>query len=572
VVVALGALVAVPAYFDRRVEAEQTRITDVLEPAARLSSNLRLLKARQFARMEGFLASEDRGFRDPYNAAISEEDSVLSALRVLAGDLDVDIFERVARLTDASIDWRFVNQRIFDMGVDAEARGRVVAGYDELQRATLELDRAILAQMVEGRRMVANEQRRKRGVTLALALSALVSTLLLARVAWRYRLLLIERERRRSDAVRARREIDALLEATGDGVLGVDLDGRCTSLNRAGAQLLGYTEREIIGRDVHETLFRVNAEGRPIPHDASLVLTAIAKGWPLESDDGDILLRRRGIAFPARWSLRPMVDGTELRGAVLTFTDMTEIQEKERALRRAIRQREDVVSIVSHDLRNPLGVALAAADLLLDLPLDERQRRRQAEIIRRSGKRMQRLIEDLLDVSRIEAGALVVRPSQEELEPILTEACELYHDQAEAGSIALSVVPSGGAVRARVDRDRIMQALSNLLDNAIRLTPEGGSVSLSAREEGDFVLVSVTDTGPGIPAEDVERLFDRFAQGGAPDSGAAGLGLTIVRGVAAAHAGEVVVDSEPGEGSAFTLRLPKAGPPVGEEGRSSGGS
>jgi PAS domain S-box-containing protein len=567
VVFALVALVAAPAYFDRRVDAEQTRITAVLEPAARLSSNLRLLKARQFARMEGFLASEDRAFRDPYNAAIAEEDSVLSALRVLAGDLDVDVFERVARLTDASIDWRFVNQRIFDMGVDPGARDRVVAGYEELQRATLELDRAILAQMVEGRRMVANEQRRKRTVTLALALAALVSTLLLARVAWRYRGLLIERERRRRDAVRARREIDALLEATGDGVLGVDLDGRCTSLNRAGAQLLGYTEREMLGRDVHETLFRVNGQGRPIPRDASPVITAIAKGWTLESGDGAILLRRRGIAFPARWSLRPMVDGTELRGAVLTFTDMTEIQEKEQALRRAIRQREDVVSIVSHDLRNPLGVALAAADLLLDLPLDEQQRRRQAEIIRRSGKRMQRLIEDLLDVARIEAGALVVRPSQEELEPILAEACDLYRDQAEARSIALSVVPTAEDVRARVDRDRMMQALSNLLDNAIRLTPEGGSVSLSAREEGDFVLVSVADTGPGIAEDEMERLFDRFAQGAHRDSGAAGLGLTIVRGVAGAHAGEVVVDSEPGRGSVFTLRLPKSGPPVGEEGR-----
>ncbi len=566
VVVALVALVAVPAYFDRGVAEEQARISDVLEPAARLSSNLRLLKARQFARMEGFLASEERAFRDPYNAAIAEEDSVLSALRVLAGELDVDVFERVARLTAASIDWRFVNQRVFDMGVDPDARDRVVEGYEELQRATLELDRAILAQMVEGRRMVANAQRRKRDMTLALALAALVSTLLLARVASRYRGLLVERERRRVDAVRARREIDALLEATGDGVLGLDLDGRCTSLNRAGAQLLGYTEREIVGRDVHETLFAVNAAGRPVPRDASPVVTAITQGWALESGDEATLLRRRGIAFPARWSLRPMVDGAELRGAVLTFTDMTEIREKEEALRRAIQQREDVVSVVSHDLRNPLGVALAAADLLLDLPLDEPQRRRQAEIIRRSGKRMQRLIEDLLDVARIEAGALVVRPSQEELGPILAEACDLYRDQAEARSISLSVQARGTEVRARVDRDRIMQALSNLLDNAVRLTPEGGSVSVSAVEEADRVLMSVTDTGPGIAAEDVERLFERFAQGGDRDGGAAGLGLTIVRGVAAAHAGEVIVDSALGRGSVFTLRLPKSGPPVGEEG------
>jgi PAS domain S-box-containing protein len=567
VIVALGSLVAVPAYFDRAVAEEQGRISEVLEPAARLSSNLRLLKARQFARMEGFLASEERAFRNPYNAAIAEEDSVLSALRVLAGELGVDVFERVARLTAASIDWRIVNERVFELGVDADARDRVVQGYDELQRATTELDRSILAQMVEGRRRVANAQRRKRAVTLGLALIALVSTLLLARIGAGYRGLLLERERGRLDAIRARREVDALLAATSDGVLGLDLQGRCTSLNRAGTQLLGYTEREITGRDVHATLFSVDAAGRPVPRDASPIVTAIAKGWVMESGDGATLMRRRGIAFPARWSLRPMVDGDELRGAVLTFTDITEIRDKEAALRRAVRQREDVVSIVSHDLRNPLGVALAAADLLLDLPLDEQQRRRQAEIIRRSGKRMQRLIDDLLDVARIEAGALVVRPSQEELGPILVEACDLFQEQAEARSISLSAGACGNEVRARVDRDRILQALANLLDNAVRLTPEGGQVSVSATNEADRVLVSVTDTGPGIAADEIERLFDRFAQGGDHAGGAAGLGLSIVRGVTAAHGGEVLVASEPGQGSVFTLRLPQAGPPTGEEGR-----
>lgn len=265
-----------------------------------------------------------------------------------------------------------------------------------------------------------------------------------------------------------------------------------------------------------------------------------------------------------------MIDGTVLRGAVLTFTDITEIQEKEEALRRAIHQREDVVSIVSHDLRNPLGVALAAADLLLDLPLDEQQRRRQAEIIRRSGKRMQRLIEDLLDVARIEAGALVVRPSREQLRPILDEAVELFLDQAESRSIDLSVQAESEDVEARVDRDRLMQALANLLDNAVRLTPEGGRIVVSAVEEaasdgqGRIVRVSVADTGPGIDPAQLERLFDRFEQGEGRDTGAAGLGLTIVRGVAVAHAGEVIVDSHLGEGSVFSLLLPADGPPVGE--------
>jgi PAS domain S-box-containing protein len=570
VVLSLVALVAAPAYYELRMAEVQDRITQVLEPASRLSSSLRLLKARQFARMEGFLATEDRAFRDPYNAAIAEEDSVLAELRVLAGELDVEVFERVARLTAASFDWRFLNQRIFDIGVEPDTREQVLAGYDDLLRATQDLDRAILAEVTAGRREVATAEQTRRRVTLVLAVIALFSTLLVGRVAWRYRELTVERERRRSEAVRARREIDALLEATGDGVLGVDLDGRCISLNRAGVRLLGYTEGEIIGRDLHDTLFHTLPGGEASLRDASHVLAALKRGEVLESEDGAVLWRRNRVSFPARWSLRPMIDGTFLRGAVLTFTDITEIQEKEEALRKAIRQREDVVSIVSHDLRNPLGVALASADLLLDLPLDEHQRRRQAEIIRRSGKRMQRLIEDLLDVSRIEAGALVVRPSREELRPILDEVVELFQDQAESKSIDLSVSMGSADVEARLDRDRLMQALANLLDNALRLTPEGGSVIVSASEqagragEGRVVRVSVADTGPGIDPEQVERLFNRFEQGEGRDSGAAGLGLTIVQGVATAHAGEVLVDSTPGKGSVFTLLLPASGPPVGE--------
>jgi PAS domain S-box-containing protein len=589
VVVALAALVALPVYFGQRVEIVQDRISNVLEPAARLSANLRLVKTRQMARVEGFIltrdptsGSGDPSYREFYNAAIAEEDAILAELRVLAQDLDIEaclpgrptpcIFERVARLTTESTNWRFSNERVFESGGGGGAREAVVSGYDSMQRATRDLDLAILALVDEGRRKVANERRLQARIMGGLAMLGLLATLVVARVAYRYRDLTVEGEKRRREAVRARREIDALLAATGDGVLGIDLEGRCTSLNRAGAQLLGYTESEITGRDVHATLFHTGPEGVAEPREDSTLLKAVAEGRALESGEDAIIWRRKRVPFPARWSLLPMIDGTELRGAVLTFTDMTQVHENQQALRLAVRQREDVVSIVSHDLRNPLGVALAAADLLLDLPLDEQQRRRQAEIIRRSGKRMQHLIEDLLDVARIEAGALVVRPSLEDLVPILEEAIVHYQDQANARGVRLQLRPPVGEPRARVDRDRIMQALTNLLDNAIRLTPEGGAVIVSVTEKDGFAHVAVQDTGPGVPPDMVDRLFDRFAQGEGRDSGAAGLGLTIVRGVANAHDGSVTVSSVHGKGATFTLRLPRRGPAVGEEGRAPRGA
>jgi signal transduction histidine kinase len=116
-----------------------------------------------------------------------------------------------------------------------------------------------------------------------------------------------------------------------------------------------------------------------------------------------------------------------------------------------------------------------------------------------------------------------------------------------------------------VDRDRIIQAVSNLLDNAVRLTPEGGQVVASAGITGPWVRISVRDTGPGVQPEIAERIFDRFSQGEERDGGSAGLGLAIVKGVAAAHDGTAEVESAPGDGSTFTLRLPVAGPAAGEE-------
>lgn len=577
----LVALVAVPTYFGRRVAAVQDRITHAVEPAVRLSATLGLLKARQMARVEGFILSADPTFRAYYNAVIDDEDIVLDSLSVIARELDRDVFEtvpsdvasrevdrtvfeRVAALRNESFDWRFSNRLIFEQGPTEESRDIVRQGYEDLQRATRDLDLSIIAQVEASRRRMAIEQRLQSRITMALALVALIATLIVARVAYRYRALTVEQERRRREAVQARREIDALLEATDDGVLGIDLEGRCTSLNRAGARLLGYTETEMRGRNVHATIFHSHPDGTPADRESSPILAAAEEGRPLVSDPGSVLWRRRHIPFPARWSLLPMIDGTELRGAVLTFTDMTETLEREDALRRAVRQREDVVSIVSHDLRNPLGVALAAADLLLDLPLDEQQRRRQAEIIRRSGKRMQNLIEDLLDASRIEAGVFVVRPSQEDLIPILQEAASLFEPQASSRSIELEVDDTG-PVHARVDRDRIIQALSNLLDNAVRLTPERGRVVASAHVDGSWVRISVQDTGPGVAPEIAERIFDRFSQGRERDGGSAGLGLAIVKGVAMAHDGFAELESTRGQGSTFTLRLPVAGPAAGEE-------
>ncbi len=561
VAASLVALAVVPAYLGQRAADVQRRITDVLDEASRLSSRISLLKARQMTRVEAYLLTGDRTFQEPYVASIPAEDSLFLRLGELSRTLDFEVRERLAELHVASTSWHFENRRMFQL--DSIPEGQLestLRTYDQLQADTRELDDAIQNDVAEGRAEMTRTRLLQTRITFALVLLAMGATIVVGLVGVRLRQLREESDTRRGDAVQARREIDSLLEATGDGVLGIDLEGRCISLNRAGVELLGYTESEIEGRDVHAALFHSYADGSPCPREESLILAALAEGQAVDSPDDAVLWRRRRKSFPARWSLRPMVDGIELRGGVLTFTDMTEIQEQEEALRRAIHQREEVVSIVSHDLRNPLGVVLAAADLLLDLPLDEGERRRQAEIIRRSGKRMQNLIEDLLDVAKIEEGAFVVRPSIEELEELLEEAKDLFQDQADKRGVDLRVeaIRNGGA-RARIDRDRILQALANLLDNAVRLTPPGGSVVIGMEGNQRFVDLSVTDDGPGVEPELLPHLFERFSQARV-GGGGAGLGLTIVKGVAEAHGGSVSVMSEPGSGSTFTIRLPRAAP------------
>jgi PAS domain S-box-containing protein len=570
VAVALIALAAIPVYLGNRVVEAQNHINDVLQPASNASSRLSLLQSRQMARFEGFVLSGDVSFRLAYSGAIAEEDAEYARLRVLSRDLDFEVRERLAELSAASARWHFENQRVLNLPVPAERRAALSGSQEmfaSLQRGTQLLDRAIQSEVSAGQRRMARARALQMRITIVLALLALGATFMVGRVGNRLKGLTREAEGRRREAVRSRREMDALLEATGDGVLGIDLEGRCISLNRAGVELLGYTDRDVRDRDFHDTFHAVRSDGTERNRDDSRVIRALRAGEAADSVAVDVFRRRDGTLLPVKWAQRPLIDGTELRGSVLTFTDMTEVKLKEEALREAIRQREDVVSIVSHDLRNPLGVVFGATDILLELPLDDAGRKRQAEIIGRAAHRMSNLIEDLLDVARIQDGALVVRRALENLPEILGEAAELFRDQAQRKGIVLQVTAHGDGLRARVDRDRLLQALANLLDNAVRLTPEGGRVTLEAEGLGEQVAIRVHDTGPGIEPEALDHVFDRYWQKEDGTRGSTGLGLTIVKGVVEAHGGAVSVESKPGEGATFTLVFPATAPEPAREAR-----
>jgi PAS domain S-box-containing protein len=562
VAVTLVALAVVPILMGSRAAESQRRIETVLEPALGHAADLSLIHARQQARYQAFLLTGDRAtYREPYRRAIADEEGVFQELRPLVRTMDLDVREHLALLSALASQWHVGHQAAFYSGDPVEDLradpAQEQAAYEDLQRATQEFERIIQSELRAGLARMERANVLQTRITMGLVVLALGATLVVGIVGRHLRGLTAEAEKRRWEAVAARREIDALLEATGDGVLGIGLDGTCISMNHVGSELLGYTETEIRGRDVHDTIHHSRPDGTPRPRDSSPILAALEKGGQAGSDD-DVLWNRRKAPFPAKWSLRPLVDGTELRGAVLTFTDMTAVREHEKALRRAVRARDEVVSIVSHDLRNPLGVVAAAADLLLELPLNEVERRDQAAIIARSAGRMSRLIEDLLDVARIEAGALVLRTAPEDAGPILEEIEAVYAGQAEGKGIALRTQVAPGTPPVRADRDRVIQALSNLLGNALKFAPEGSRVDVAAAAVDGGVAFTVTDGGPGIPEDEQDRLFDRFWQAERQDRTGAGLGLAIVRGIAETHGGRVDVTSTPGHGASFSLVLPTA--------------
>ncbi len=228
-----------------------------------------------------------------------------------------------------------------------------------------------------------------------------------------------------------------------------------------------------------------------------------------------------------------------------------------RAAVEARQLRDDVLGIVSHDLRSPLN-AIELTAVMVGRRC--RQEKPAIERITRVIRHANQLIEDLLVASRVEEGHLTLDRHLERVGALFEEVLALHSPQAEAASVRLEASRADGVPDLFVDRHRVVRMLGNLVSNALKFTPAGGSVSLDALSDGAEVVLSVSDTGRGIRPEDLPRLFDRFWQGAHARRADAGLGLAIVKGIAEAHGGSVTVQSEVGSGARFEVRLPTKKP------------
>jgi signal transduction histidine kinase len=236
-----------------------------------------------------------------------------------------------------------------------------------------------------------------------------------------------------------------------------------------------------------------------------------------------------------------------------------EVRLRERAEALDRRQRE-LVAVVSHDLRNPLGAVLLGISTLRRWPrLEADKVRENLEVMQRAAERASKLVHDLLDVARLDAGHLQLELAPADPGALLREAAELMRPLLAERKLACETQIEEGLPQVLCDRERVLQVLSNLIGNALKFAPEGSTVSLIAWREADEVRCCVADEGPGIAAADLQRVFDRYFQGEhGPTANGVGLGLSIARGIVAAHGGRIWVESEPGRSTRFFFTLPLA--------------
>jgi PAS domain S-box-containing protein len=365
---------------------------------------------------------------------------------------------------------------------------------------------------------------------------------------------IMDRDARRISESEARYR--TLADAVPQMIWILDPDGRVSYFNQRWYDYTGFTPAGNVEKKWIEYIHPDDLERLMGTRTQAL---AAAEPWEIEAR-----ARRKDGSY--RWHLFRVVPLRAPSGAVLAWygaaLDIDERRRAEDVLRREVQIREQVVAVVSHDLRNPLNAIVLSTTLLRARlqsgVLDPGDVAAKTDVIRRAADQMHKLTQDLLDAAKIEAGKLALELRPEAPEQIVREVIETMRPQAEAKTIELLTTGEPAGETLSCDRHRVLQVFSNLVGNAIKFTPSAGRVTIGVRPEGEGTLFSVSDTGPGIPAEHLPRIFERFWQARETASGGTGLGLSIARGIVEAHGGRIWAESVPGRGATFFFWLPTA--------------
>jgi len=348
------------------------------------------------------------------------------------------------------------------------------------------------------------------------------------------------------DLTQQKGKLEGVLTHLVSGVLVVDRSGRVTLVNKAIERMLGVKADELL-----QTWHWEAGQNFGL---SSLIDEAILVGTAQKRE----VTLYKPVERTVEVYISPVLSNNgRIAGAVVLLHDVSD-------WRRLERMRSEFVANVSHELRTPITAVKGFSETLLDGALEDPGLSRQfLQIIHDESERLTRLVTDLLELSKIESGHIVFRYAPTDLVKLAERTTKRYLHQAETTGLRLDVELPDEPHVAEVDADRISQVLINLLGNAIAYTPQGGKVKVTVEDAGEHVVLSVRDTGIGIPDEDIPRLFERFYRvdkARARRSGGTGLGLAIVKHIVEGHGGHVAVHSEVGHGSLFRVYLPKKQP------------
>jgi PAS domain S-box-containing protein len=353
----------------------------------------------------------------------------------------------------------------------------------------------------------------------------------------------------------------AAVEGSAETILISDTAGRILYANPAAHDTFGYDPSELTGQNVR--MFQPPGR-RPL---ADEVLRASAEGvWQGEVN----VLRRDGSELPVHLTASVVRDeGGGSSGVVALVHDLSEERRRQEELIQARSQaaayqrgeslKSELISIVSHELRTPLTALQGFSELLLTRDSSSEESRLWTRTINEEAKRLAKILDDLLNVSRIEGGAIRLNIVPTPIEDAIQQVVALFSAQSAKHHFVLDVEETNLAVSA--DRERLTQILDNLLSNAVKYMPAGGTIRIAVHQRAGDVIVAVSDEGLGIPAEEVPKLFTRFHRVDTPDRVSirgTGLGLYITSQLVAMHGGTISVESEVGRGTTFTVTLPLA--------------
>ncbi|MBF0357642.1 MAG: PAS domain S-box protein [Magnetococcales bacterium] len=368
-------------------------------------------------------------------------------------------------------------------------------------------------------------------------------------------------------AEKATRRNQLILDAAGEGIYGLDLEGITTFVNPAAAKMIGWKQEDLIGLSQHNVLHHSHADGSHYNSEDCPIYAALHDGKTHNVKD-EVFWRKDGSSFPVEYVSAPIIEMDKILGAVVIFRDITERNKLEESLKVAKEQAEHAtkaksafLAAMSHDIRTPMNAILGMGEVLIESGLDQDQRR-ALKILTNAGENLLALINDILDLSKIEAGQLHMESVSFDLHELCKGTHHILHQNARAKGIAFECRIQPNCPHIVVgDPQRVRQVLLNILGNALKFTDNGKvTITVGAQNE-DLIRFSVSDTGIGIEKSKLAHIFAPFRQ--ADDStsrrfGGTGLGLSICSQLVKAMGGTIKVESDVGKGSTFlfTARLP----------------